>query len=403
MVGNLWPERSVTDLQIIVFPGRTQPFCQLKEQGAFMKIAYYMPFKPLGHHNPSGDLVIGTELFAFLAQQHEISLATTLRCRWVYLRPSLMLKLFCERRRILRQQRPAPPDIWLTYHTYYKAPDLIGPYVAARLGIPYVIFQGIFSTKRRRELKTLPGYYLNRRTLLQADHIFTNKRRDHINLQRLIPNSNLSYIAPGIQPELFQYSPSARESLRNEMHTGEDTIIMTTAMMRPGVKTTGIRLVLKACSTLHQRGHRIKLLIVGDGENRQVLEAEARELLQDRVVFAGRVQRESLFRYYSSADIFVFPGIEESLGMVYLEAQSCRLPVVAYQDWGGAEAVVHNATGLLSPAAQPELLTTNLQELLTSPELRLRLGRQAEAHVHNNHDVAKNYQRLLQVLTTLTR
>jgi len=368
-----------------------------------MKIAYYMPFKPLGHQNPSGDLVIGTELFAFLAQQHEISLATTLRCRWVYLHPALMLKLFCERRRILRLLRPAPPDIWLTYHTYYKAPDLIGPYVATRLGIPYVIFQGIFSTKRRRELKTLPGYYLNRRTLLQANHIFTNKRRDHINLQRLIPDSRLSYIAPGIRPELFQYSSSARESLRNEMHTGDDTLIMSTAMMRPGVKTRGIRLVLKACSTLHQRGHRIRLLIVGDGENRQALEAEARELLQDRVVFAGRVQRESLFRYYSSADIFAFPGIEESLGMVYLEAQSCRLPVVAYQDWGGAEAVVDNVTGLLSPAAQPEQFTTNLQELVTSPELRLRLGRQAEAHVHNNHDAARNYQRILQVLTALTK
>jgi len=368
-----------------------------------MKIAYYMPFKPLGHHNPSGDLVIGTELFAFLAQHNEISLATTLRCRWFYLRPALMFKLFCERLRVLRQLRPVPPDIWLTYHTYYKAPDLIGPYVAARLNIPYVIFQGIFSTKRKRALKTLPGYYLNRRTLLQADHIFTNKRRDYINLQRLVPDARLSYIAPGIHPELFQYASSARESLRNELHAGDETLIMTTAMMRPGVKTRGIRLVLQACSTLQQRGHRIRLLIVGDGENRQVLEAEARQLLLDRVIFAGRVPRESLYRYYSSADIFAFPGIEESLGMVYLEAQSCRLPVVAFQDWGGAEAVVHKTTGLLSPAAQPEQFTENLQELVASPELRLRLGRQAENHVRNTHDISKNYQEVLQVLTSITR
>ena len=81
--------------------------------------------------------------------------------------------------------------------------------------------------------------------------------------------------------------------------------------------------------------------------------------LPNRALFLGKIPRPELYQYYSAADIFAFPGIEESLGMVYLEAQSCNLPVVAYQDWGGREAVVHGQTGLLSPAAHPSLFTTS--------------------------------------------
>ena len=92
----------------------------------------------------------------------------------------------------------------------------------------------------------------------------------------------------------------------------------------------------------------------------QLTEQAAALLPGQRVQFLGKIPRLELYQYYSAADIFAFPGIEESLGMVYLEAQSCNLPVVAYQDWGGGETVVDEQTGLLSPAATPSLFTTNI-------------------------------------------
>ena len=55
-------------------------------------------------------------------------------------------------------------------------------------------------------------------------------------------------------------------------------------------------------------------------------------------------------RYYSAGDMFVFPGIRESLGMVYLESQSCGLPVVAFHNGGIPEVVVDGETGFLTPA-----------------------------------------------------
>jgi glycosyltransferase involved in cell wall biosynthesis len=368
-----------------------------------MKIAYYMPFKPMDHANPSGDLVTGSELYNHLTDRgHTVTLASRLRCRWIYYRPLTLLRLLNEKSRILRQYDSSRFDLWLSYHSYYKAPDLLGAMCSKRLGIPYVLFQGIYSTKRRKRLKTLPGFLLNRKVLQSADHVFTNKQRDLTNLKRLLPENRLSYIAPGIHPGRFEFSAEWRHELRQFWAIGDETIVMTAAMMRPGVKTEGIGAVIESCAELVRRGLPLRLIIAGDGSCRRQLERRAAELLPDRFLFLGRIPRPELYRYYSAADIFAFPGIEESLGMVYLEAQSCRLPVVACRDWGGGEAVVHGRTGLLSPAADPGLFTTHIRYLTEDAVKRRTLAVAAEGHIRRNHDLTHNYNRLEQQLVALT-
>ncbi len=111
--------------------------------------------------------------------------------------------------------------------------------------------------------------------------------------------------------------------------------------------------------------------------------------------------RSELYQYYSAADIFAFPGIQESLGMVYLEAQSCNLPVVAYRDWGGGEAVVDGQTGLLSPAATPSLFTKNIRQLIEDKTKREILARAAGEHIRHNHDLDRNYRQLEQKLVQM--
>jgi glycosyltransferase involved in cell wall biosynthesis len=367
-----------------------------------MQIAYYMPFKPMGHHNPSGDLVTGSEIFAHLRQSgHDLQLVSRLRCRWIYYRPLALLRLLAERRRILAAYRGTSPSLWLSYHSYYKAPDLLGPSCSRRLGIPYAIFQGIYSTSRRRQVHTLPGFLLNRATLLAADLVFSNKKRDLKNLARLLPPERLSYIAPGIHPEQFSHDPAWREQLRRNWGMADKTVVMSAAMLRPGVKTAGIATVIRACHDLYRAGLDLTLVIAGDGSGRGELERLGQSLPPERIRFLGKVPRPELHRYYSAADIFAFPGIEESLGMVYLEAQSCRLPVVACGDWGGGEAVVAGETGLLSPFADPEQFTANLARLAREPLLRQRFGEEAERHVRLRHDLHRNYIALEQGLCQL--
>ncbi|TKB07585.1 glycosyltransferase family 4 protein [Desulforhopalus sp. IMCC35007] len=359
-----------------------------------MKIAYYMPFKTMGHPNPSGDLIIGSELYEHLNKNNSVELVSPLRARWIYFNPLRLLQLFFERQRIINRLKNSPPDLWFSYHSYYKAPDLLGPYCSNKLKRPYVIFQAIYSTKRRKNLWTLPGFLLNKATLEHATHIFTNKRVDHKNLLRLIPEEKLTYIAPGIRPGDFEFSAEKRKELRPQWAAKDEVLIITAAMMRPGVKTDGISKVIEACSSLQKKGHQLKLLIIGDGESRAGLTRQAKQLLPGRVHFLGKIPRKELYQYFSCADIFAFPGIQESLGMVYLEAQSCRLPAVAFEDWGGKEAIVHNQTGLLSPAGEPERFRDNIERLIVDSKLRHTLAGKAEQHIRANHNLKYNYNTL---------
>ncbi len=363
-----------------------------------MKITFYMPLKPPGHKNPSGDLIIGRELSDFLGRRHRVELASSLRSRWIYWKPWDLLRAARERQRIHSSLRRVPADLWLTYHSYYKAPDLLGPACCDALHLPYVIFQGIYSTKRRRSLATLPGFLLNRKALKAAQLVCTNKKRDQKNLLRLLPHERVRYIAPGLQPDLFAFDEQARRELRKQWRAEARAVVLATAMLRPGVKSAGIRQVIDSCSELNRSGQNLLLVVIGDGKNRAILEREAREKLGSDCLFLGRIARADLYRYYSGADLFAFPGIEESLGMVYLEAQSTGLPVVAFSDWGAAEAVIDERTGLLTPASQRQLFTSAIQRLLSNRELRLTMGEAAREHIRQHHDLSKNYRVLSQAL-----
>ncbi len=176
---------------------------------------------------------------------------------------------------------------------------------------------------------------------------------------------------------------------------------MTAAMMRPGVKTRGITTVIQSCAELVRQGIPLRLIIAGDGSCRPQLEKTATELLPGKTLFLGKIPRPKLYQYYSAADIFAFPGIEESLGMVYLEAQSCKLPVVAYKDWGGGEAVVHEQTGLLSALADRSMFTTNIKRLLENDMLRMKLADNCSRHIRRHHDLDYNYSTMENTLIEL--
>ncbi len=367
-----------------------------------MRIAFYTPFKPLGHANPSGDLVIAGGLRDYLAGQgHSIIPVSSPRTRWIYWKPWRWAPAAREYRRALRRISREGADLWLTYHTYYKAPDPLGAPLARKSGIPYVVFQGIFSTKRRRRLKTLPGYILNKRALLAARHVFSNRSEDLVNLKRLIPVDRLSYVAPGIFPEDFSFDAGAREALRREWGVGEEPVVLSAAMFRPDVKTEGLAWVIRSCGRLFKRGRAFHLVIAGDGKEKERLRRLAREHCPTGVRFVGKTPREKMHRFYSAGDVFAFPGIRESLGMVFLESQSRGLPVVAFDNGGIPEVVRDGETGFLTPLYDVEAFDRALERLILDKDLRHKMGREAKSRVRGRHDLNRNYREVARILETM--
>lgn len=367
-----------------------------------MRLAFYAPFKPLDHPNPSGDQTIGREIYNSLVSQGlQLTVASTLRCRWIYWNPVGLLRALQEINRLSRQLRKDPMDCWVTYHCYYKSPDIIGPAVSRHLGLPYVIIQGSYATKFRRRWPTLPGYCLNRTALLQASLHISDRRHDLRNLQRITARERLFTIQPGLRPEQFTFNPTARVEMHQRWQSGTRPVILTTAMFRNDVKSRGIAWVIECCAALRQQGHALQLVIVGDGPQRACLQQLAQERLPHDVVFTGAVSRQQLYRFYSGGDIFAFPGFRESLGMVYLEAQSCGLPVVACSNGAIPQVVVHGRSGLLSPETEQKGFINNLRTLLTDPQLRRAMGSYAASHIRQHHDSATNYAHIGQQIQNL--
>ena len=367
-----------------------------------MRIFFYAPFKPLDHPVPSGDLVIATGMADFLRSRgHEIVVPSRLRTRWLHLKPREWPRAAAEAARVARLMSGAPPDLWLTYHSYYKAPDVLGPLFAR--SVPYVIFQGSYATAKARRLSTLPGFLANRAALLRARRVFVNRKEDGRNLVRLLPASRVGYVPPGIAPADFRFDPEARERLRAQWGAGETPVVLSAAMFRPGVKAAGLALTIRACGALLRAGVDLKLVIAGDGAERDALSALARAETGGRAIFLGRVERLDLYRVYSAADVFAFPGMDESLGMVYLEAQSCGLPVAAFADGGVPEVVASGLTGILTPARAFGPFRDAVARLVLDPALRRTMGRAAAKRVRTFHDREKNYLDLEEQLLEIVK
>ena len=358
-----------------------------------MNICFHAPFKPLGHPDPSGDQAIGRGLYRFFKSRgHRLWTPGPLRTRWIYWKPWHWPLWLSERRRTLRRLSRSPADLWFTYHSYYKAPDLLGPVLSRRLKIPYVLFQGIYATKRRRDIRTLPGFFLNRRALGTARHVFTNKRVDFVNLRRILPEQRLTYIAPGISTDDFRFDVRAGAALRRTWGVGNTPVVLSAAMFRPDVKTRSLLCLIRACGHIFREGLRFFLVIAGDGKERARLEEAAAGHLPGRVRFVGKVQRHEMHRFYSAGDLFAFPGIGESLGMVYLEAQSCGLPVVAFDTGGIREVVQNGQTGILVSPFTDEAFGRAVRLLLDSADQRRSMGRAAADHVRRHHERNENYR-----------
>ncbi len=364
-----------------------------------MRIAFYPSFRALEHVRASGLVSIARDVHdAMQAAGHEVLVPLRQSMEWIYLRPRLWPNTLREALQADRTLRQATPNCWLTYHTYYRGPDLIGPVLTRRHRIPYFILAASYATKYRKRFKTWAGFHLNRLALKQADMVFVNKLRDMHNLSRLLTPDRITYIPPGIRTPSYPLVPGLRERMRAELGLNGKRVVLTAAMMRPGVKEEGIAFVIDACASLRHDTPDLHLLILGDGPGRQRLETLAQRHLPDAHTFAGRISPQDMHAFYQAGDLFAYPGINESLGMVYLEAQCCGLPVVATSHDGAPEVVSDGETGMIVPPFTMPEFAGALSTLLNTPELRSRYSRQARDRVLRNHDMNTNYQQMFAIM-----
>jgi glycosyltransferase involved in cell wall biosynthesis len=133
--------------------------------------------------------------------------------------------------------------------------------------------------------------------------------------------------------------------------------------------------LLKAVQTVVNNFEEIELRVVGEGKERSNLERMVRQLgLEKHVVFMGYLPDDKLIEEYRGASLFVLSSRQEGIGIVFLEAMACGLPVVATDSGGAADPVVHGQTGFLVPVGDWSTLAQYMLQVLKNPRLAQRLG-----------------------------
>lgn len=176
-------------------------------------------------------------------------------------------------------------------------------------------------------------------------------------------------IAPGIDTNKFQ--PVDASSLRSELGLTDKEVIVCVGRLVP---RKGQDELVKALPEILERRPNAHLLIVGTGSYRKALDnLIAERSLQKHVTFTGRVQYEDLTKYICVGDIFAMPsrsrmaGLEvEGLGIVYLEASSCGLPVLGGDSGGAPDAVLPGVTGLVVNGRNTQAIAEAAVKLLES-------------------------------------
>ena len=194
-------------------------------------------------------------------------------------------------------------------------------------------------------------------------------REDHSKLVHLPPGVDLTRFTPGIKSV----------ELQKKWGIVDAPVIVSIGRL---VARKGSDQLIKAMPEVLQQFPKSKLLLVGTGNYQKRLEKSVRNLkVQDSVIFAGRVEHELLPDYYRLGDIFAAPcrsrygGLEvEGLGIVYLEASACGVPVIAGKSGGAPDAVLDGKTGLLVNGRDHREVGAAVIKLLSDQPLRQKMG-----------------------------
>lgn len=353
-----------------------------------MRAAFYAPMKSPDDPVPSGDRAMARALQSALAAANvDITLATDFRSRDSSGNTTLQQQLIDEANAVVTELVPkgrtAGWQVWVTYHNYYKAPDLIGPTVATALDIPYVLIE---ATRARKRL-TGPWARFAQAAEAASDSATAILHVTERDREALLKYRNKNQIVASLPPFL------ATDALPFEgSHNGG---MISVGMMRYGDKLASYQLISEALALVE--GKNWDLALVGDGPARPDVE-KLMAPFADNVRVLGALPPNELQDAYSQASLFFWPGVNEAFGMVYLEAQAAGLAVVA-QDRPGVRDVL--APGSFYPSADAGAagLASRLDMLLSLPKLKSHLGQNARRYVARHHLMSSASARLADILS----
>jgi glycosyltransferase involved in cell wall biosynthesis len=374
-----------------------------------MRIAFYAPMKPPDHPVPSGDRTMARLLITALTRAgHDVLLASRFRSwdagdeRRQTRLAALGARLADRLARQISRDPAQRPSLWFTYHLYHKAPDYLGPRIAATLAIPYVVAEGSYAAKRG----DAGANAAVAAALARADAVIGLNRADRAGVLPLLaaPTRWLEF-PPFIETGPWRAARRERDGTRRllaERHNLDATApwLIAVAMMRGGDKLRSYATLAAALTRLVTR--RWQLLVAGAGP----AQAEVRALFAPfagRIGWLGELTPPTLAAALAASDIFVWPAVNEAYGLALIEAQAAGLAAVVGAAGGIPDVVANGVTGRLAATGDADAFAAALAPLLDDPDLARRWGDAAAERMARLHDLAPAADRLGAIVRSLER
>ena len=335
----------------------------------------------------AGTIARGEESMAFVADAHNVHIETLSELHRE-ISPIRDLRAILRLARLIRRERPA------ILHTHTAKAGAVGRIAALLAGDarpPIVVhtfhghvLRGYFGRTMTFGFRTLERWLARTTTSLVA---VSPEVRDDLVALRVAPASKFTVVRLGIDLAHRIASDGAqRRETRRQMGLRDDAFVVGWVGRMTAVKNTDS--LVRALQALVDLGVDARLLLVGDGPDRDHLERYAHELgVMKRCLFLG--YQEDVARFYDAIDALVLPSVNEGTPVSVIEALAAERPAVATRVGGTPDIIRDGIDGFLVDPADPDDLAERLAELARDAPRRAAMGAAGRARVLERYAVSR--------------
>ena len=253
-----------------------------------------------------------------------------------------------------------------TYHTRYEQ---------------YLHYIGMSKLK-----KIIPAYIKS--YLKHCDKVIAPTPLMKEYLEQLQPQADVQVLPTGLPRDSFSPDTEKAAKLRKKLAGEKRYLFCTVARL---AKEKNLDFLLGAMKRHKEAwGNDFRLALIGDGPERSELEKKALRMgLKDEIVFVGKVPNEEIKNYCHSADLFLFPSLSETQGIVLLESMAAGTPVIALRATGTRDVVINGKNGYMTDVSEEEF-AGKLMDILEKKEIDfLRQGALETAQEYGCEKIAE--------------
>lgn len=201
----------------------------------------------------------------------------------------------------------------------------------------------------------------------------------------------VSVVPTGLNMEPYRQADG--QIIRQQRGWGDDKVLISVGRL---AKEKNWDTLVTAAAQVMKKRAQVRLVIIGEGDERKSLEKLARQLgVAGQVEFTGRLPFADVPKYLKAADLFCFASVTETQGLVTMEAMAAGLPVVAVDATGTRDAITHGQEGLLSEN-DPQALAQAIEKVITDESLWQQF-KQAVQNKASEFDAVERAKKLVDV------